>query len=71
MFDFLLKFPEILSCRQPEFDCSKLEGLYDCGCKDDTEHAAHISGKVAVGTIDEGEDSVLYDPVTGEELIPG
>ena len=65
-----------------DFDCTRLEGLYDCGCGDESyTHAA-------VGTMEEGEHSNRIDPVgvllsraaqnisqshkiTNEELIPG
>lgn len=49
------------SLGKEEFDCSSVEGLYDCGCKDDPP-----AGEEAK-TMDERRT----DPLTGLELFGG
>lgn len=53
----------ICCTEQDEFDCSLLEGLYDCGCSEDPDEAKK-DGQSA-------KAAPKLDKNTGEELVPG
>ncbi|KAL7010048.1 hypothetical protein EMMF5_000067 [Cystobasidiomycetes sp. EMM_F5] len=49
---------------KPEFDCTNLEGLYDCGCGDE-------AAQDAADGLDNSSESFKIDAITGEHLVPG
>lgn len=62
----LTLFLKLTCSLQEEFDCSQLEGLYDCGCAEDPDE------------MNEAEPNKTnlpapkkVDDLTGDELVPG
>jgi len=51
---------------KPVFDCSQLEGMYDCGCGDEQNTTATDTKLKS-----EGASLVANDPLTGEERVEG
>ena len=49
-----------LRLKKPEFDCTNLEGIYDCGCGPEPPNVGENDG-----------EEVAKDEVTGIELIGG
>jgi len=58
------------SLDKEEFDCSMLEGLYDCGCGEEPVSSTEVKTADLFAQF-VGEDTGKLDPLTGEKLVPG